>query len=148
MPEKSITGAGLGVMVIKDKQVLLGLRHADPTKADSELHGEGTWTMPGGKIRFGENFEQTASRELTEETSLIGREFKLISLATDKVPDAHFITMGMLCTDFSGQVKTMEPDEIVEWRWFALDNLPAKMFPASRTVAENYLNGTIYQPTE
>ncbi len=148
MSENSITGAGLGVLVLKDKQVLLGLRHADPTKADSELHGEGTWTMPGGKIRFGENFEQTASRELTEETSLIGREFKLISLATDKVPDAHFITMGMLCTDFSGQVKTMEPDEIVEWRWFALDNLPAKMFPASRTVAENYLNGTIYQPTE
>lgn len=148
MSEKSITGAGLGVMVMKNNQVLLGLRHADPAKADSELHGEGTWTMPGGKIRFGETFEQAASRELTEETSLIGHHFQLISLATDKVPDAHFITIGMLCADFSGQVKTMEPDEITEWRWFALDDLPAKMFPASRTVADNYLRGTIYQPTE
>lgn len=29
--------------------------------ADSELHGEGTWTMPGGKLDFGESFMDAAT---------------------------------------------------------------------------------------
>ncbi|MFH1111651.1 MAG: hypothetical protein V1712_01105 [Patescibacteria group bacterium] len=40
-------------MVLKDGQVLLGLRNSDPAKAGSELYVAGTWTMPGGKIHFG-----------------------------------------------------------------------------------------------
>lgn len=41
-------GLGVGVMIIKDDQILLGLRNPDKIKASSELQGEGTWTMPGG----------------------------------------------------------------------------------------------------
>lgn len=41
-------GVGVGVMILHEDRILLGLRHSDSTKADSELHGEGTWTMPGG----------------------------------------------------------------------------------------------------
>ena len=40
-------GVGCGIMVLRDNKVLLGKRHDDPEKADSELYGEGTWTMPG-----------------------------------------------------------------------------------------------------
>ena len=43
-------GVGFGVMILKQGRILLGKRHSDPDKADSELHGEGTWTMPGGKL--------------------------------------------------------------------------------------------------
>ena len=57
-------GVGFGVMMLKDGKVLLGRRHIDPNKADSELHGEGTWTMPGGKLHFKESFEQGAAREV------------------------------------------------------------------------------------
>lgn len=42
-------GLGVGVMIIKDDQILLGLRNPDKIKASSELQGEGTWTMPGGE---------------------------------------------------------------------------------------------------
>lgn len=79
MSEKGITGAGVGIMVLKDKKVLLGLRSSDATKADSALHGEGTWTFPGGKIHLGESFEQAGIRELTEETSLIAKRFRVFS---------------------------------------------------------------------
>jgi 8-oxo-dGTP diphosphatase len=63
-------GAGVGVMIFSDGKILLGKRHSDPQKADSELHGEGTWTMPGGKLDFGESFEQGACREVFEETGI------------------------------------------------------------------------------
>ena len=67
MKEKKV-GVGFGVLLLKDKKILLGKRHEDPEKADSELHGAGTWTMPGGKLEFGETFEQGARREVLEET--------------------------------------------------------------------------------
>jgi len=66
MVENKKVGVGFGVMFLKDSKVLLGKRHDDPEKADSELHGEGTWTMPGGKLHFGEAFEDGAWREVKE----------------------------------------------------------------------------------
>ena len=61
--EKKRVGAGVGVMILnKDGKVLLGKRHDDPQKADSALHGEGTWTMPGGSLEVGESFEEWSQR--------------------------------------------------------------------------------------
>ena len=57
-------GTGFGVMILHNNKVLLGQRHVDPAKADSELQGEGTWTMPGGKLHYGESFEEGAKRVL------------------------------------------------------------------------------------
>ncbi|PIV43248.1 MAG: hypothetical protein COS26_00810, partial [Candidatus Nealsonbacteria bacterium CG02_land_8_20_14_3_00_40_11] len=57
---------GVGVMIIQDNKILLGKRHLNPDKADSELHGEGTWTMPGGKLHFQEGLKEAAAREVSE----------------------------------------------------------------------------------
>ncbi|MDD4531470.1 MAG: NUDIX domain-containing protein, partial [Candidatus Pacebacteria bacterium] len=70
-------GVGVGVMILKEGKVLLGKRSEDPEKADSELHGEGTWTMPGGKMEFGESFEEAPVREVLEETGLVIDKKKL-----------------------------------------------------------------------
>ena len=35
-------GVGVGVMILKNDQVLLGLRNSNKEKASSELNGEGT----------------------------------------------------------------------------------------------------------
>ena len=144
----SKVGVGFVVMVLNDKkEILLGQRHLDPAKADSELHGEGTWTMPGGKIEFGETFEEAASREVAEETSLtIGcDDLRLISLENDAVPDAQFVTIGFLCTKFSGVAKVMEPNEITEWHWFSLDDLPSPIFFPSQKLIDHYKSGKIYK---
>jgi len=52
MSDKKNVGAGFGVMLLRDGKVLLGRRHDDEEKADSLLHGAGTWTMPGGKFYY------------------------------------------------------------------------------------------------
>lgn len=144
MAERGVTGAGVGIMVIKDGQVLLGLRNSDPVKADSSMHGEGTWTMPGGKLHFGGSFEMEATRELAEETGLQAKRLRVFSVSNDIVPDAHYVTIGLLCEEFEGEVATLEPEEITEWRWWPLDKLPENMFPPSRKMAENYLAKRFY----
>ena len=140
-------GVGCGVMILRDGKVLLGRRHSDPAKADSELHGGGTWTMPGGKLHFGERFEEGTRREVLEETGVAidEKDLRLISLTNDAIPDAHFVTIGFLCERFPGEPKVMEPDEIVEWRWFPLDKLPTPIFFPSEKVLKNYLDKTIYK---
>ena len=50
----------------------------------------------------------------------------------------------MLCTEFEGEAKVMEPDEITQWKWWDLDNLPQKVFFPSLEVIENYHKGNIY----
>jgi 8-oxo-dGTP diphosphatase len=138
-------GAGFGVMILKEKKVLLGHRNEDPKKASSLLHGEGSWTMPGGKLHFQEHLKEGAIREVLEETGIKIKSLEIISVSNDIVSDAHFVTIGFLTEDFEGDAKIMEPDEITEWNWFNLDNLPSPLYFPSEKIIKNYLAGKIYQ---
>ncbi len=141
-------GTGFGVMILNNNKVLLGQRHADPAKADSELQGEGTWTMPGGKLHYGESFEEGAKREVSEETGLDISidDLKVISLTNDIGVNAHFVTIGLLLkVDTIGEAKVMEPDEITQWKWFDLHDLPAPLFFPSKKILDNYVMGEFYK---
>jgi len=138
-------GAGFGVMILKRKEVLLGHRHEDPKKASSLLHGEGTWTMPGGKLHFQENLKEGAIREVLEETGIKIKSLELVSVSNDVVSDAHFLTIGFLSEEFEGEPKVMEPDEITEWNWFDLNKLPSPLYFPSEKIIKNYSAGKIYQ---
>jgi mutator protein MutT len=133
---------GVGVLILKGGKVLLGRRHEDPKKADSELHGEGTWTLPGGKVEFGEKLAETCVREVFEETGLKITEnaLELINVSDDILPDAHFVTAGFLCRDFEGEPKVLEPDEITEWKWFSIERLPKPLFGPSRKLLEAFIS--------
>jgi len=147
MDGKPRVGVGFGVMILRDGKVLLGKRSINPETADSELHGEGTWTMPGGKLEFGETFEDGAYREVFEEAGIkINKEkIKFISISNDRVEDAHFVTLGFLCKEFEGEAETKEPDEITEWGWFPLNELPNPIFFCSQEVLDNYLAKVMYK---
>lgn len=135
---------GFGVMLLKNNNVLLGKRHDDPIKAGSDLHGEGTWTMPGGKLEYKDKLIEGAIKEVKEETGILLRKAEVVS--DNIVHDNHYVTIGFLATEFEGEAKAMEPDEIVEWKWFDIADLPDKVYPASRQLLENYLNNEVYQP--
>ena len=69
-----ILTAGTGLLVFNEKnEVLMELR----TDFNS-------WGFPGGSMELGESFEETAKRELEEETGLIIDDMKLLEVLSGK----------------------------------------------------------------
>ena len=138
-------GVGVGVMILKNNKVLLGLRNPDKIKADSELKGEGTWTMPGGKVEFMEKLVDADKRELEEETSLVATKLDLLCISDDMTDTAHYVTVGFIVSEYEGEVKTMEPETIMEWKCFDIDDLPINIYKPSLKCIEKYRQGIIYE---
>jgi 8-oxo-dGTP diphosphatase len=136
------------VLLLRGNKLLLGRRGEDPEKADTEFHQEGTWTLPGGKIEYGESFEDAARREVLEETGIALSKVRVICVNNDRNEYAHFVTIGMLAEEFSGEAKVMEPDEITEWRWFDLKGLPKPVYFPSEKIINNYLQNKFYIPPQ
>jgi ADP-ribose pyrophosphatase YjhB (NUDIX family) len=147
MPEqvKKKVGAGFGVIIVnKEGKVLLGRRHPDPDKADSAFRSAGEWSLPGGKLDWGESFEAGAIREVKEDTGLDIQNPQVISVHNCMNEHAHFMTVGLLAESFTGEPKVMEPDEMTEWNWFSFDDLPQPRYFPSFEVIENYLAKKFY----
>ncbi len=144
MADERKIGVGFGVMLIRKNKILLGKRHEDQEKASSLLKGAGTWTMPGGKLHFGETFEEGAKREVLEETGIKLNSTRVIAVNNDMVENAHFVTIGLVSEDFEGEAKVMEPDEITEWGWFDVDTLPNPLYFPSEKVIKNFLENKFY----
>lgn len=142
--QKKRVGAGFGVILIRDGKILLGMRHPDPDKADSAFRSAGEWCLPGGKLDWGESFEEGAIREVKEETGITIKNPQVISVHNCKNEHAHFMTVGLIAEEFEGEAAVMEPDEIVQWDWFDLNNLPEPRYFPSFEVIENYLQKKFY----
>ena len=55
MEKRNMPGVGLGVIILNELgEVLLLLRNSESEKALSNMHLEGTWTLPAGKVKYGE----------------------------------------------------------------------------------------------
>ena len=146
--DRGNVGAGIGVMLLREGKILLGKRNEDPEKASSQLNGAGTWTMPGGKLDFGESFEDAAKRETLEETGIRLYSVRVMALNNNMVDAAHFVTVGLISEDFEGEAKAIEPDEITEWRWFELERLPEPLYFPSEKILKNYLQREFYVPSQ
>ena len=139
-------GVGFGIILLMGNKVLLGKRNEDPEKASSLLHGAGKWTLPGGKLHFGESIEEEAKREVMEETGIRLNSVKIIAVNNDMVETAHFVTIGTLSEDYEGEARVMEPDEITEWKWFELKRLPRPLYSPSEKLLNNYFKNEFYIP--
>ena len=61
--QQPTVGIGVGVIVVHEGKVLLGLRTGS--------HGANTWAFPAGHLEFQETVEECALRELKEQTGLM-----------------------------------------------------------------------------
>ncbi|RLI98177.1 MAG: hypothetical protein DRP00_02505 [Candidatus Aenigmatarchaeota archaeon] len=127
---------GVGVLIIKDGKVLLGKRNEEP--------GKNTWSLPGGKLEFGETFEVCAKREVKEETGLDVDDLEFSSLRNDRFEKQQFVTLGLEAGKFLGEPKNKE-EQITAWRWFDLNGLTDNLFPPSRNIIENFLSNKVYE---
>ena len=79
MEKFKMPGVGIGVMVLdSDGKVLLILRNSNPDLAKSDMHLEGTWTLPAGKVGYGKTIIDAAKRKVKEEVNLTIENVKVI----------------------------------------------------------------------
>ncbi len=58
---------------------------------------KGEWWFPGGRVRKGESLEGALRREISEETGLQIRKYRLINVYSRVFPERHDITIVYLC---------------------------------------------------
>ncbi len=142
-------GTGLGVMLFNDEgKILLIKRNDDAVKAASDMHLEGTWTLPAGKIKNGETIFEAARRKAMQEVNLNIDDLSIISIADDINEYAHFITLGILARMWNGEINLGDTEEQVEYDWFDINDLPINLCEPSKNIIDNYLNNTIYKEND
>lgn len=113
MPEVKV---GVGVVIVRDNKVLLGLRQGS--------HGAGTWSCPGGHVEFGETIAECSARETLEETNAELHLYAEFFDWNQKIWDneKHYVTIYSLGT-INGDPVVCEPHKCQEWRWFTASEL-------------------------
>lgn len=142
-------GTGLGIILFNDAgEILLIKRNDDAIKAASDMRLEGTWTLPAGKIKYGETIFQAAKRKAMQEVNLSIDDLSIISIADDINEYAHFITFGILARMWNGEINLGDTEEQVAYDWFNIEKLPVNLCEPSKKIIDNYLNNTIYKEND
>ena len=131
---------GVGVFVHQNGKLLLQKRRDNMC-----------WADHGGCVEVGEEVEETAKRELYEETGLKANKLEMLGIFSGKnmmytYPNGdsvYIIGISYLCEDFSGTPLT-ETDETIDLQWFDIDSLPSNISPPviePLKYCVNYLKG-------
>jgi 8-oxo-dGTP diphosphatase len=141
MTDTNYPRAALGVIIVnKDGKVLVG-------KRKSKLAPY--YSIPGGHLEMGETFEAGAIREVKEETNLDIQNPVVIAvtnnLETFRAQGKHYVSVVLLATEYTGELKIMEPDKLGEFAWVDPRKLPEPHFDASRLSIKCYLNKSFYE---
>jgi 8-oxo-dGTP diphosphatase len=93
-------------------------------------HGEGSWSLPGGHLEYGESFEDTARREVKEETDLAIDNVRFGAVTNDHFikEGKHYITIWMLSEWAGGEECITEPEKCTDQAWFTFETMPTPLF--------------------
>ena len=80
----------------------------------------GCWALPGGFADQGETIEQTAARELQEETGLTGLLLRLVGIysAPGRDPRGWTVSAAYAVCVEAGQLRLVAGDDAAEAEWF------------------------------
>lgn len=124
-----ILTAGAGTVVLNEKKEILMQLRTDYN----------AWGVPGGAMELGESFEETAKRELYEETGLIIDEMELLEVLSGKdnfreYPNGdqlYDITAVFKVTKYHGNLRVND-SESKDLKWFSINNLPENLSSSSK----------------
>lgn len=135
----TLIGVGATTLVFNDKkELLLNLR------TDTN-----TWGIPGGSMELYETIEETAIRELKEETGIRADELELVTVLSGKEFYFEYPNGDKLCTvivlfkvlNYNGTMKVSD-NESKALKFFPLTNLPVMESRAERII-QKILDQTI-----
>jgi 8-oxo-dGTP pyrophosphatase MutT (NUDIX family) len=104
---------------------------------------DGRWGIPGGALELGESLEETARRELTEETGLTAGDLELLDvysgaeffLTYANGDQAYVVGATFLAHSVSGE-STPDGREGTELRYFSMAALPETLNDYNRRLLE------------
>lgn len=112
----------------------------------------GLWGLPGGRIEPGEAVQETAIREIKEETGLLIEIARLIGIYSDPAegriityPDAvvHSVDIAIEAVIVGGALCRSDESEVI--KFFDPVMLPSEVVPSSRAVLKDVIGGTLGQ---
>jgi mutator protein MutT len=124
---------GVGAVLVCSGKILLEKRKNEP--------GKGKWSIPGGLVELGEEAEQTAIREVREETGLTVEKPELIDVLDNVELDEdgrvkyHFVIIDYSLRLKGGTLKASS--DAAELRWVNLDELES--YVLTRTFREFFV---------
>jgi 8-oxo-dGTP diphosphatase len=124
---------GIGAVVVCSNKILLEKRKNEP--------GKGKWSIPGGIVELGEKAEQTAIREVREETNLTVEKPGLIDVVDNIELDEngkvkyHFVIIDYFVRLKGGRLKASS--DAAELKWVKLDKV--ENYALTRTFREFFL---------
>lgn len=133
--ERPNVRVGIGVFVFKDGKFLMQQRKGS--------HGAGSWSVPGGHLEFGESFEDTARREVKEETNLEIKNVRFGAVTNDYFEDEgkHYVTVWMLSDWVEEEERITEPDKCIAQAWHTFDDLPSPLFlPWNQLLSSEFID--------
>ena len=102
----------VAVMLVRGKKILL-VRH--------RKHNRTYWVLPGGRVEYGETIEQTAKREMKEETNLNIKLNKLVFVdeTITENKHRHVINLYFTAKALSGKLKVAKGKVLQEAKFFS-----------------------------
>ena len=124
-------------VVIADREGKILLQH--------RVYPEGKWSLPGGLMELGESPEETAVREVYEETNLRVSKLELLNVYSGKNylciaangDNYYVVTIVYMTETYEGDLKVND-NESKEFRWFSLEELPEKLVATHQTILSDY----------
>ncbi|WP_222599470.1 NUDIX hydrolase [Aquibacillus kalidii] len=107
---------------------------------------EGVWGLPGGLMELGESAEETARREVYEETGIKIGNLVLKGVFSGKqyfvtLPNGdqfHPVTIAYISKDLRGGKPKADGKETIDVNFFDADRLPENLSPLIRNLIEKY----------
>lgn len=106
----------------------------------------GRWGIPGGLMELGESTEETARREVFEETNLTVGQLNLINVysGSDQYVQAangdefYVVTIAYYTQEVKGKL-VVDPSEAIHFKYFNPDQVPEDMVKSHQVMLKEFL---------
>lgn len=110
--ERRTPVVGVGAVIVRDDTVLIVQRAREPL--------QGVWTLPGGRVEWGESLTAALRREIREETGLEVQVGPVVEVfdrieCRDGHTSLHYVVIDYLCTHVSGTAEAADDAAAVAW---------------------------------